>query len=67
MNWLFGAYSLWMDNLPSLDTGGEGLGPASIEVKDFVDSTWEASPSLRSSCGEQVNRRERELGLICNI
>ena len=43
MNWLFGAHSLWRDTLLSPD-GGEGLGPASSDVTDFVDSHGRSYP-----------------------
>ena len=48
MNWLFGPHTLWRDTLLSLDTREEGLGPASSDGTDFVDSLWEASPSSRN-------------------
>ena len=48
---------------------GEGLGPASIDVTDFVDSPWDASHSLRNrwEWGEQEEGREKELELVCKI
>ena len=36
----------------------EGLGPASSDMTDFVDSPWEASHSLRNGWG--VGGREGE-------
>ena len=41
---------------------GEGFGPTSSDVTDFVDSPWEASPSLRNEWGKggEVGRRKRE-------
>ena len=60
MNWLFGAHSLWRDTLLSIGTGEEDLG----DLGDFVDSPWEAVPSLKSEGkGRSVGkkRREREL------
>ena len=37
----------------------EGLGPASSNLTDFVDSPWEASPSLRSGWGGGLREGER--------
>ena len=48
---VFGAHSLWRDTLLSLDTTGEGYGPASSDVTDFVESPWEVSCPLRSGWG----------------
>ena len=60
MNWLFGAHSLWSGYLAQPRYRREGLGPASSNVTDFVDSPWEASPSLRSRLGRRWGGQEGE-------
>lgn len=47
LNWLFVAHFLWRDTLLSLDTVGRDLILPQSDVPDFVDSQWEALPSLR--------------------
>lgn len=54
--------------------GGQGFVLPQRDVPDFIDSSWEALPSLSSrwgGVGEKVGargvERERKLGLICKI
>ena len=47
LNWLFGVHSFWRDTLLGLDIV---VLPQS-DLPDFIDSSWEASASLRSGWG----------------
>lgn len=65
MNWLFGAHFLYRDTLLSLDTGRRAWTmPQCSDGADFIDSPWEAIPSLgrwewaRGRCGEQDKGKE---------
>ena len=51
LHWLFGTHSVWMDTLFSLDIEGRALVLPQNNVVGFVDSLWEALPSLRSGSG----------------
>ena len=58
LNWLFGDYSFWMDIWFYLDIVGRALVLPQSHVLDFVDSPWEALPSLRSGWGLGLGVRE---------
>ena len=56
----FGAHSFGQDTFLSLDIGSRDSVLPQSDVSDFVDSTWEALPSLRSRWGTTVEGRWKE-------
>lgn len=67
LNWTFAAHSLWRDTMISLDRAGRALALPQSDELDFVDSSWETLPSLRSRGGKMVGAGGGMGGVVLGI